>query len=115
MIAGRSLIYGRYLLPMLPCVCLIAGVALVSGVTLLRRFDVPRTPRRLLIAGRHDRGGAAAAVGVDRLRSRHQRQATQELAYRWAISNIPPGSRVAIEKYDMRLDEPRFRPSTSCA
>ena len=72
MVSGRSLIYGRYLLPMLPFVCLLAAIAVVSGVSLLRRFDIPRTPRRLLIAG-DDRGAAAAAGQLDRVRSRHQR------------------------------------------
>ncbi len=37
---GTPLIYGRYLLPMLPFVCLLASIAVVSGVSLLRRFDI---------------------------------------------------------------------------
>lgn len=47
----RSPVDGRYLLPMLPFACLLAAVAVVSGVSLLRRFDIPRLPRRLLITG----------------------------------------------------------------
>jgi hypothetical protein len=38
------------LLPLLPFACLLAAVAVVSGVSLLRRFDIPRAPRRALIA-----------------------------------------------------------------
>jgi hypothetical protein len=38
------------LLPVVPIVCLLAAVAVVSGVSLLRRFDIPRAPRRALIA-----------------------------------------------------------------
>ena len=102
---GTSLIYGRYLLPMLPFVCLLAAIAVVSGVSLLRRFDIPRPPRRLLIAGPDDRGAAAAAGQLDRVRSRHQRD--QHAAGRVALDpqNIPPGSRIAIEKYDIRLPD----------
>ena len=39
------------LLPLLPAMTVIAAVAVVSGVSLLRRFDIPRAARTALIAG----------------------------------------------------------------
>src|SRR5262249_16159790 len=34
---------------------------------------------------------------------------TQQVAYRWILQNIPPGSRIAIEKYDIRLPIPALK------
>jgi hypothetical protein len=34
----------------LPTVCMLAAIAVVSGVSQLRRFDIARTPRTALIA-----------------------------------------------------------------
>ena len=38
------------LLPMVPSVSVIAAIAVISGVSLLRRFDIPRAARTALIA-----------------------------------------------------------------
>lgn len=105
-IAGRSLIYGRYLLPILPFVCLLAAIAVVSGVSLLRRFDIPRTPRRLLITGLTIAAllpPAMNSVAFDRDISG---ESTQAVAYRWILGNVPAGSKIAIEKFDLRLTAP---------
>ena len=49
-LSGQALVFGRYLLPLLPFVCVLAAVGTVSGVSLLRRFDIPRAPRTAVIA-----------------------------------------------------------------
>jgi 4-amino-4-deoxy-L-arabinose transferase-like glycosyltransferase len=108
-ISGRSLIFGRYLLPLLPFTCLLASIAVVSGVSLLRRYDIPRTPRRLLITAFTIAAllpPLVSAIAFDRDISG---QTTQQAAFRWAIRNIPPGSKIAIEKYDIRLPAPPFQ------
>ena len=38
------------LLPMIPAVTLLAAIAVISGVSQLRRFDIPRAARTALIA-----------------------------------------------------------------
>jgi 4-amino-4-deoxy-L-arabinose transferase-like glycosyltransferase len=48
-ITGRQLVYPRYALPVVPFLCVLAAIAVVSGVSLLRRFSIPRMPRTLLI------------------------------------------------------------------
>lgn len=109
LISGRSLIFGRYLLPLLPFTCLLAAIAVVSGVSLLRRFDIPRLPRRLLIAGLTVAAllpPLVSAVGFDR---RISRESTQEVAWRWIRTHVPDGARVVIEKYDLRLPDNRYR------
>ena len=50
LISKQQLVYGRYLLPMVPMLCLLAAMAVVSGVSLLRRYEIPRGPRAALIA-----------------------------------------------------------------
>jgi len=48
-ISTREFLVARHLLPILPFVSLLVAIAVVSGVSLLRRFDIPRTARTLLI------------------------------------------------------------------
>lgn len=109
LIADKTLIYGRYLLPLLPPLCMLAAIAVVSGVSLLRRFDIPRTPRRLLITGLTIAAllpPTLNAIAFDRAIGR---TTTQDVAYRWILANVPPGSRVLLEKYDLRLPGTRYR------
>jgi len=108
-IAGRSLIFGRYLLPILPFTCLLAAIAVVSGVSLLRRFDIPRTPRRLLIAGLTIAALLPPALNSAAFNRDISGESTQAVAYRWIIGHVPAGSRIAIEKYDLRLPTPTFQ------
>jgi hypothetical protein len=78
-------------------------------VSLLRRFDIPRTPRRLLITGLT----VAAllppmwnAVNFDRTISQ---TSTTETAYNWILMNIPAKSKIVVEKYDLRLSDSLYR------
>ncbi len=48
-VSRQSLLYGRYLLPMVPFLSLLAAAAVVSGVSLLRRYEIPRQARSALI------------------------------------------------------------------
>ena len=65
-LSGQTLVYGRYLLPLLPFVCLLAAAGCVSGVSLLRRFDIPRARAHGHHRRHHGRGGAAAGLAVAR-------------------------------------------------
>jgi 4-amino-4-deoxy-L-arabinose transferase-like glycosyltransferase len=108
-ISGRALIFGRYLLPLLPFTCLLASIAVVSGVSLLRRFDIPRTPRRLLITGLTIAALLPPLVNAIAFDRDISGNSTQSEAYRWAIRHVPAGSRIVIEKYDLRLPSPPFQ------
>lgn len=107
-VATRSLIFGRYLLPVLPFTCLLAAIAVVSGVSLLRRFDFPRNVRTALIAA----GTIAAilpplvdAVQFDRLIGR---PTTQQQAYAWIRANVRPGARIVVEGRVVQLPDERY-------
>jgi 4-amino-4-deoxy-L-arabinose transferase-like glycosyltransferase len=51
LMAARAAAAPDLLLPILPFLCVLAAIAVVSGVSLLRRFEIPRAPRTALIAG----------------------------------------------------------------
>lgn len=96
-LSGQTLVYGRYLMPLLPFVCLLAAAGAVSGVSLLRRFDIPRTVRQTIIAA-----VTIAAVLPPAWISLHfmrdlTRVSTIEQAHAWMIDNLPKGASVVIE------------------
>lgn len=96
-IARQSLVYGRYLLPILPFLAILAGVGVTGIIAAVRSFDVPRTARAgiaaaaaLLLLG----WPASVAVQFDRELSRRW---TTELAYHWILGNVPAGTKLVIE------------------
>lgn len=108
MISGQQIVFARYLLPMVPMLCLLAATAVVSGVSLLRRYEIPRAPRAALIAAltvaalAHP---AWASITFDRLIGRRD---TTRMAYEWIAQYIPPGSFVVVETRKLLLP-PRFK------
>ena len=96
-LSGQTLIYGRYLLPLLPFVCLLAAAGAVSGVSLLRRFDIPRAARTLIIVGATAAAILPPAVQSLQFTRNLRRTSTVELAHAWVIDNIPKGSSIVIE------------------
>lgn len=102
-VSRQQIVYGRYLLPMFPVLCLLVAAAVVSGVSLLRRFEIPRAPRRALIALLTVAAilpPAWQAVGYDRMISR---KSTTELAYNWIVENLPPKSVIVLESRAVAL------------
>jgi 4-amino-4-deoxy-L-arabinose transferase-like glycosyltransferase len=106
LISKQQLVYGRYLLPMVPMLCLLAANAVVSGVSLLRRYEIPRGPRAALIAGLTAAAlvhPAYASIRFDRLIGR---RGTTQMAYEWIRQNIPAESSVVIETRELLLPPP---------
>ncbi len=106
MISGQQIVFGRYLLPMVPMLCLLAATAVVSGVSLLRRYEIPRAPRAALIAGLTAAAlayPAYSSINFDRLISRRD---TARNAYDWIRENIPPGSMIVVETRKLLLPPP---------
>jgi 4-amino-4-deoxy-L-arabinose transferase-like glycosyltransferase len=102
-VAQQTYIYARYLLPLVPFLCVLAGVAVVAGVSLLRRFAIPRTVRTGLIVGL-----TVAALLPPLMRSIDfvrmiGRRATVELAYYWVQQNIPKGAKIVVETRAVRV------------
>jgi len=107
-LSGQTLVFGRYLLPLLPFVCLLAAAGAVSGVSLLRRFDIPRTARTVVIAAL-----TAAAVLPPAWQSLGfirmiRRSSTVEQAHIWILDNVPKGSSIVIETHALLLQRESY-------
>ena len=119
MLAEQRIIYARYLLPIVPMLCVLAAAAVISGVSLLRRYQFPRGVRTTLIVAFTLALLApplSSAVQFNRLISK---TSTVDLAYRWIAAHVPAGATIALEgghlnlshEYrDERIPQLRFRP-----
>jgi 4-amino-4-deoxy-L-arabinose transferase-like glycosyltransferase len=102
-VSRQTYVFARYLLPMGPFLALLTAIAIVSGVSLLRRFEIPRAARTALIAGLTVAAllpPAIRAIGFIQMISR---QATIELAYNWIVANLPKGSSLVVETRAIHL------------
>jgi hypothetical protein len=102
-ISGQTLVFGRYLMPLVPFVSVLAAVGTVSGVSLLRRFDIPRTPRTAAIAALTAAALVPPAVQSVGFVAMLGRTGTIEQAYTWIVSNVPKGSSIVIETQALQL------------
>jgi hypothetical protein len=107
-LSRQMLVFGRYLLPLVPFVCVLAATAIVSGVSLLRRFAIPRLPRTVLITA------LTIAVllppgwtSVNMNRSLESRTAAD--AYAWIRANVPEESQITIESNRLTLAGEPYR------
>jgi 4-amino-4-deoxy-L-arabinose transferase-like glycosyltransferase len=107
-VSRQSLIFGRYLLPLLPFICVLAGAAIVSGVSLLRRYEIPRWARTALIAGLTVATLLPPAWESIRWNRSHARTSTADLAYHWIREHVPPGSRLVMECRPFDLPRDRY-------
>ena len=108
-LSGQTLVFGRYLLPLLPFVCVLAAVGAVSGVSLLRRFDIPRAPRTAIIAAI-----TAAALLPPAWQSLNFirtiiRTSTVAQAHAWILSDVPKGSTIVIETQALLLSPRAYK------
>ncbi|HEY7056281.1 MAG TPA: phospholipid carrier-dependent glycosyltransferase [Vicinamibacterales bacterium] len=102
-VSRQSLLYARYLLPILPFLALLGGAAVVSGVSLLRRYEIPRQVRSALIVALVLLAIAPPAytsIGFDLMVSKVW---TTKLAYDWIQHEIPKGSKILIETQELQI------------
>jgi 4-amino-4-deoxy-L-arabinose transferase-like glycosyltransferase len=103
MLTTQKIVFARYLLPLTPTVCLLAATGVVSGVSLLRRYEIPRAPRTALIAALTIAAllpPLVMSIGTDRDMARAN---TIDQAYSWILQNIPAGSSIVLERRAMLL------------
>lgn len=108
-LATRATIFGRYLLPLYPVASLLIAAAVVSGVSLLRRFEIPRVARQTLIAGLALAALLPPAMNAVGFARRISRPSTQSLAYAWILAHIPSGARIVVEGQAIWLPGDRYR------
>jgi len=112
LITGWSFLFARYALPMVPFMCLWAAIATISGVSLLRRFDIPRLVRTTLIVGLTTAAMLLPLVRSVRWVREFGVQTTQALAYEWITHNVWYQSRVLSEARGLDLPPERYKFST---
>jgi hypothetical protein len=102
-VSRQTLVFGRYLMPLIPFVCLLAAAAVVSGVSLLRRFDIPRTARTALIAALTVAALLPPALQAVDFNLNLTRTGTIQQAHDWIEANVPTGSSILIETRQLLL------------
>ena len=106
-ISRQTLVFGRYLLPMVPFLCVLAAAAVVSGVSLLRRFSIPRVVRTGLIVA--FTVGVILPPGIQSVSfNLTHRAQTVEKAYEWITANVPRDSTVVVEARNLVLPDGRY-------
>jgi hypothetical protein len=96
-VAAQNIIYARYMLPLVPMLCILAAAAVISGVSLLRRYQFPRIVRTALIAGLTLALLAPPALTAIEFNKLISQVSTVDLAYAWIEANVPSGSKLALE------------------
>jgi 4-amino-4-deoxy-L-arabinose transferase-like glycosyltransferase len=108
LISHQQIVFGRYLLPLVPMLCVLAAAAVISGVSLLRRYEIPRAPRSALIVALTVLALLPPALTAIAWTRDASRDWTSELAYNWAVANLPEGSRIVMESRELLLPPDRF-------
>ncbi len=103
MLSSQRIVYARYLLPAMPALCVLAATAVVSGVSLLRRYEIPRMARTALIAALTTAALLPPAIMAIRSDRDMARVGTVDLAYDWILHNVPPGASIVMESRAMLL------------
>ncbi len=109
LVSDRQLIFARYLMPLFPFVAIIIAIAIVSGATLLRRFNIPRAARTALIVALTVVAVLPPLVSSVAWDVVHGRPSTYTLAYKWILANVPDRAGVIIETGNFQLPA-RYRP-----
>jgi 4-amino-4-deoxy-L-arabinose transferase-like glycosyltransferase len=104
-VSRQSIVFARYLLPIVPMLSLLAAGAIVSGVSLLRRYEIPRSARNaltvaLVLVAIVPPSYRALAFDADA-----SRVWTTQQAYEWTLQQIPKGSRIGIETRELLLPD----------
>ncbi len=105
-ISNHLQLYARYLMPILPFVAVLIAIAVVSGVTLSRRFSVPRAARTAAIAILTVVAILPPAIASIRWDAAFGRTTTYDRAYAWIRANLPAKAAVVVETGQFALPAP---------
>lgn len=103
MLTTQKIVFARYLLPLTPTFCVLAATGVVSGVSLLRRYEIPRAARTALIAALTIAALLPPALISIRGDRDMARESTVDQAYSWILQNIPAGASIVLERRVMLL------------
>ena len=102
-VSRQSLLYGRYLLPMVPFLSLLAAAAVVSGVSLLRRYEIPRQARSALIVALVLLAVAPPAYTSISYDVDAAKVWTTNQACDWIVREVPKGAKITVETGELQI------------
>lgn len=94
-LATHSVVFGRYALPLLPGICLLAAVPIVEIGRAARRSWRPAAGPALTVLGALIMVAVFGATTVDWL-VQFRESDTRTMTARWMKAALPPGSRIAL-------------------
>jgi hypothetical protein len=105
MLSRQNLVFGRYLLPMLPALSVAAAgvIALVLSHAWIRRQQ-PLVRAAMVIALVAAAAAVPAARSIELVRVM-SKTSTNALAYDWILEHIPPGAKIRIERRHILLPD----------
>jgi 4-amino-4-deoxy-L-arabinose transferase-like glycosyltransferase len=104
-ISNQTLVYGRYLLPLLPLLALLGAAAVLAAVNALRHTGLARRGRLAAVAVLTLVAVAPPAYTSIAFDANAARVGTPEQAYRWLLANVPKGSKVTLESRQILLPD----------
>lgn len=102
-ISSQNIIFGRYLLPLLPFLSLLGAAAIVHTLEVARRGNLPQRAVQALTVLLLLVSIAPAAYSAIAFNVIASKVWTTEQAYEWIVRTIPPGSKVALETRQVLL------------
>jgi hypothetical protein len=104
-ISDQNIVYGRYLLPLLPFLSLLGAAGVVRVVDQLRHTRLSPATRRWVILGLTLLSVGPPAYSSMAFDANAARVWTNEQAYDWILRSVPKGSKVVLESRQMLLPE----------
>jgi 4-amino-4-deoxy-L-arabinose transferase-like glycosyltransferase len=102
-VSGQTIVYGRYLLPMIPPLLVLAAGALDLAAARWGPAIRSDSWRRLVMAVVVLAVMTPPALRTGTLLSAMSKTTSNEIAYDWIIEHVPTGSRVVVEAEGMKL------------
>jgi 4-amino-4-deoxy-L-arabinose transferase-like glycosyltransferase len=109
MIASQRLTFGRYVIPLLPFLCVLAGGALAWGIeTLHARVQRPRVAALVAAALLMAVCWVPTTNALTTLRNA-AKVSTDEQTYQWILTNVPAEARIGMETRGILLHPEYYR------
>jgi len=96
-ISNQNIIYGRYLLPLIPFLSILAAAAVVWSVGWMRQIGLPRRVRNVVTVGLTLAAIVPPASIAIRYDANAAKEWTAEQAYNWIRRELPAGTHIRLE------------------
>jgi 4-amino-4-deoxy-L-arabinose transferase-like glycosyltransferase len=105
LLSTQNLVFGRYLLPLLPALAVVTGGAIALVLAHPRVRALQPLVRAGIAAGLVVAVAAAPAARSIEFVRVISKTSTNALAYAWVLEHVPPGSKVVIERRHLLLPD----------